>query len=151
MSVNQDENTWEIVLEGTQEGTEDDLKLIFFDTSSILGEPMVERTFIDSVIENTKKYDNYSIFRNLKKIMSDKGLDMSGRAIWALLGIVKQNNQKIGLLLGSLPESLHIIGCWPRVLADQLRGDSSLIDHILENFVNNAEFWNQVDLIIGFQ
>ena len=72
-------------------------------------------------------------------------------AIWALLGIVKENSQRVGLLLGSLPEgNLHIIAAWPDSFADQLRADDSLLDVVLDSFVRNPPFWKQVDLIVGF-
>ncbi|MCY3411660.1 MAG: hypothetical protein INQ03_08525 [Candidatus Heimdallarchaeota archaeon] len=142
---------WKITLEGSEEGESDDLELIFTDTSNILGEPVISREFLDSIIDLTKTHEHYSIFRNLKKIISDKGEDMTGSAIWALLGIVKQNSQRIGLLLGSLTDGgVHIIGSWPETFTDQLRTDTSLVDIVLNNFINTQKFWEQVDLIIGF-
>ncbi|MHA2250247.1 MAG: hypothetical protein ACXAD7_07790 [Candidatus Kariarchaeaceae archaeon] len=142
---------WKLTLEGTSTGEEDDLELNFIDTSNILGEPTIERQFVDTIIGHTKQYSHYSIFRNLKKIISDKGEDMTGMAIWALLGIVKENSQRVGLLLGSLAEGgVHIIAAWPNSFADQLRGDTSLLDLVLDNFSTNPNFWNQVDFIVGF-
>ena len=145
------ESNWRLTLEGAREGEEDDLELEFIDTSNILGEPTIDRQFIDTIILNAQNYDNYSIFRNLKKIVSDTGKDMGGLAIWALMGIVKENSQRIGLLLGSLMEGgIHLIGAWPSTFADQLRGDITLIDIVLDNFGSDPAFWKQVDLIVGF-
>jgi hypothetical protein len=142
---------WKLTLEGTSSGEEDDLELQFIDTSNILGEPTIERQFVDSIIKNAKKVDHYSIFRNLKQVISDKGEDMTGMAIWALLGIVKENSQRVGLLLGSLAEGgVHIMAAWPDSFTDQLRSDTSLLDLVLDNFSSNPEFWKQVDLIVGF-
>ncbi|MDH5401515.1 MAG: hypothetical protein OEY49_03400 [Candidatus Heimdallarchaeota archaeon] len=145
------ELNWKLTLEGSDEGEDDDLKLTFVDTSNILGEPKIERQFIDTIIKNTKKYDHYSIFRNLKKIISDKNEDMTGLAIWALLGIVKEKSQRVGLLLGSLAEGgVHIIAAWPSSFTDQLRADVSLLDVVLDKFISDPSFWTQVDLVIGF-
>lgn len=148
--VNQD-LAWKLTLEGSTEGTDDDLELIFLDTSNIIGEPTIERTFVDRIINLSRNSDNYSVFRNLKKIISDKGEDMTGHAIWALLGIVKENSQRVGLLLGALDSGgVHIIAAWPDSFADQLRSDVSLLDVVLDNFTSRPDFWKQVDLIIGF-
>ena len=143
--------TWTLILEGGSESDDDDLELQFIDTSNIMGEPTIERSFVDKMINLSKNLENYSVFRNLKKITSDKGEDMTGHAIWALLGIVKENSQRIGLLLGALAEGgIHIIAAWPESFADQLRSDVSLLDNVLDNFVTRPDFWTQVDLIIGF-
>ena len=145
------ELSWKLTLEGAESSVEDDLELEFIDTSNILGEPTIERQFIDDIIRNAKKYENYSIFRNLKRIISDTGKEMTGMAIWCLMGIVQENSQRVGLLLGSLIEGgVHIIAAWPTTFADQLRSDINLIDIVLDNFSSNASFWKQVDLIIGF-
>ncbi|MHA2171423.1 MAG: hypothetical protein ACXADH_03615 [Candidatus Kariarchaeaceae archaeon] len=142
---------WTLTLEGTKSGDEDDIELQFIDTSNILGEPTVERQFVNSIINNSKKLEHYSVFRNLKKIVSDKGEDMTGMAIWALLGIVNEDSQRVGLLLGSLAEGgVHVIAAWPTSFADQLRGDVSLLNLVLDNFSSNPSFWKQVDLIVGF-
>ena len=142
---------WSLTLEGTSENDDDDLVLEFVDTSNIFGEPTIERQLVDTIISNAKKHDHYSVFRNLKKIISDKGETMTGLAIWALLGIVKENSQRVGLLLGSLIEGgVHIVAAWPDSFADQLRGDISLLDTVLDNFSSNPVFWKQVDLIVGF-
>ena len=144
------EFNWKLILEGSDPVTDDDLELEFTDTSNILGEPTIERQFIDDIIRNGRKYENYAIFRNIKKIISDSGRDMTNMAIWCLLGIVSENSQRIGLLLGSLVEGgIHIIAAWPTTFADQLRGDTSIIDIVMDNFANNPTFWKQVDLIIG--
>ena len=79
---------WKLTLEGTSSEEDDDLELQFIDTSNILGEPTIERQFIDTIINRAKKLEHYSIFRNLKRIISDKGEDMTGSAIWVLLGVV---------------------------------------------------------------
>ena len=145
------ELNWRLTLEGAVEGDEDDLELEFIDISNILGEPTIERQFIDTILLNSQNYDNYSVFRNLKKVVSDTGKDMSGLAIWALMGIVRENSQRIGLLLGSLMDGgVHIIAAWPSTFADQLRGDTTIIDIVLDNFGSDPTFWKQVDLIIGF-
>lgn len=142
---------WKLTLEGSDEGDEDDLELEFVDTSNILGEPVIEMSFIDKILKNTKDFENYAIFRNVKKIISDSGEDFTGMAIWALLGIVNENSQRVGLLLGSLADGgVHIIAAWPATFADQLRSDVSLIDIVLDNFSSNPSFWKQVDLVIGF-
>lgn len=143
--------TWNLTLEGSSESLDDDLELQFLDTSNIIGEPTIERSFVDRIINLSRTLDNYSVFRNLKKIVSDKGEDMTGHAIWALLGIVKENSQRIGLLIGALAEGgVHIIAAWPESFADQLRSDVSLLDIVLDNFTSRPDFWKQVDLIIGF-
>jgi len=143
--------SWKLVLEGAHEGEDDDLELEFIDASNIFGEPTIEKSFVDAIIQLAKERENYSVFRNLKKIISDKGEDMTGMAIWALLGIVSENSQRVGLLLGSLEEGgVHIIAAWPNSFADQLRGDVSLLDVVLDNFTSNPDFWKQVDLIVGF-
>ncbi|MHA2503259.1 MAG: hypothetical protein ACXAE3_10345 [Candidatus Kariarchaeaceae archaeon] len=143
---------WKVILDGADPTEDDDLELEFIDTSNILGEPTIERQFLDDIIKNTRSFENYSVFRNLKKIYSDTGKDMTGMAIWCLLGIVQENSQRVGLLLGSLIEGgVHIIAAWPTTFADQLRGDISLIDVVLDNFSSNPSFWKQVDLIIGFR
>ncbi|MHA2031498.1 MAG: hypothetical protein ACW99A_05405 [Candidatus Kariarchaeaceae archaeon] len=143
--------TWKLTLEGSSEAQDDDLELIFLDTSNIMGEPTIERSFVDTIISLSKNLDNYSVFRNLKQIISDKGEDMTGHAIWALLGIVKENSQRVGLLIGALAEGgIHIIAAWPDSFADQLRSDVSLLDIVLDNFTSRPDFWKQVDLIIGF-
>lgn len=145
------ELNWKLSLEGSNSSEDDDLELQFTDTSNIVGEPTIDREFIDNLLKNTKKYPHYSVFRNLKKIISDKGEDKTGLAIWALLGIVKENSQRVGLLLGSLAEGgVHIIAAWPNSFADQLRGDVSLLDLVLDNFTSLPEFWKQVDLVVGF-
>lgn len=143
--------TWKLVLEGSTESESDDLELHFIDASNIFGEPTIERSFVDAIISHSAKKEHYSVFRNLKKIISDKGEDMTGMAIWALLGIVKENSQRVGLLLGSLETGgVHIIAAWPNSFADQLRGDVSLLDIVLDNFTSNPDFWKQVDLVVGF-
>jgi len=148
--INQDLN-WKLTLEGSSEAKDDDLELVFLDTSNIIGEPTIERTFIDRIINLSRNLDHYSVFRNLKKIISDKGEDMTGHAIWALLGIVKENSQRVGLLLGALAGGgVHIIAAWPDSFADQMRSDVSLLDIVLDNFTSQPDFWKQVDLIIGF-
>jgi len=145
------ELNWKLTLEGASDETEDDLELEFIDTSNILGEPTIERQFIEDIIRNCRTYDNYSVFRNVKKIISDNGKDMTGMAIWCLLGIVNENSQRVGLLLGSLIEGgVHIIAAWPTTFADQLRSDINLIDIVMDNFSRNPSFWKQVDLIVGF-
>ncbi len=127
-----------------------DLDMEFTDTSNILGEPIISREFIDSIIKMTQTNENYDLYKKIKKIYSDKNEDLSNHAIWALLGIVKQNSQRVGLLLGSLLEgSIHLIGSWPDNFTDQLRTDSTLVDIVLNNFIKNPDFWSQVDLIIG--
>ena len=142
---------WKLTLEGSDSNDTDDLQLIFQDTSNILGEPVISREFLDTLIKLSQKEDNYSVFRNLKKIISDKNEDMTNSAIWALLGIVSENSQRVGLLLGALNDGgLHVIASWPNTFTDQLRTDSSLLDIVLDNYINNPQFWKQVDLIIGF-
>ena len=142
---------WKIILDGADSSHDDDLELEFIDTSNILGEPTIEKQFLDDIIKKTRKFDNYSVFRNLKKVVSNTGKDMTGMALWCLLGIVQENSQRVGLLLGSLIEGgVHIIAAWPTTFADQLRSEINLIDVVLDNFSSNPSFWKQVDLIIGF-
>lgn len=149
--MSQESIVWKLTLEGTDSDDSDDLQLIFQDTSNILGEPVISREFLESLIKMSQKHDNYSIFRNLKKIISDKNEDMTNSAIWALLGIVNENSQRVGLLLGALNDGgLHVIASWPNTFTDQLRTDSSLVDIVLDNFINTPKFWKQVDLVIGF-
>lgn len=146
------ETNWKVILEGSSTIEDDDLELEFFDTSNILGEPTLERQFLDTLVSNSKTQENYSVFANIKKITSESGEDMTGNAIWVLLGIVRENSQRVGLLLGSLIDGgVHIIGCWPSTFADQLRSDVSLIDIVLDNFGSNYQFWKQVDLITGYR
>ncbi len=144
--------TWKLVLEGADDTTEtDDFLLEFFDVSSILGEPTLDRAFIDTIVKFSVEHEHYSIFRNLKEITSDTGENMTGLAIWALMGIVKDTGQKIGILFGALADGrVHLIAVWPRDFYDQIRADSLLIDRIIEKFSNDPKFWAQVDLIIGF-
>lgn len=142
---------WIITLEGAEASEDDDMELHFTDTSNIFGEPTIQRSFLDKVISLTRQEEHYSVFRNLKKVISDKGEDLTGMAIWTLLGIVRENSQRVGLLLGSLAEGeLHIMAAWPETFADQLRADDSLLDVVLDSFVRNPGFWKQVDLIVGF-
>ena len=109
MYVSKAKISWQLTLEGKNDDSTDDLELEFIDTSNILGEPVVSRDFLDEIVKMTQNYQNYAIFRNLKQIINDKGEDVSKQAIWALLGIVKQNSQKVGLLLGSLTDgSVHL-------------------------------------------
>lgn len=143
--------TWKLTLEGTLESADDDILLEFIDTSSILGEPTIERQFIDTIIRLTSENAHYSLFKNLKKIISDSGEDLSNLAIWALMGVVKENLQKLGILLGALPDgNIHIIAVWPKAFSDQLRSDPSLIEEVIEKFGSDPDFWTQADLIVGF-
>jgi len=142
---------WRIVLEGVEEDDDDDMELIFTDTSNLLGEPTIERKFIDSIIVKTAKLDHYSLFKNLKKIISDSNEDVTNLAIWMLLGVVQENQQKVGFLLGALPNgNIHIVAAWPNTFIDQLRSDPKLLEEVLERFSNDPEFWKQVDLIVGY-
>jgi hypothetical protein len=148
---NDEKLTWKLTLEGTTEGPEDDIELEFIDTSNILGEPTIERQFIDTIINLTSEHNHYSLFKNLKKIISDSGEDLSSLAIWALMGVVKENLQKLGILLGALPDgNIHIIAVWPTAFSDQLRADPSLIEDVIEKFGSDPNFWVQADLIVGF-
>ncbi len=143
------EKQWIIILEGNTENSDDDIVLKFTDTSLILGEPTINRGIMDEIYENIKKYEHYTLFNNIKVIKNEKGEDLSKYAIWLLLGIVSKNSQRVGLLFGSLPDDeLHIIACWPNILANQLRGDPSILDAIIDNLVSDPYFWEQVDLII---
>ena len=42
--------TWILILEGGSESDDDDLELQFIDTSNIMGEPTIERSFVDKII-----------------------------------------------------------------------------------------------------
>lgn len=151
-NYDEDKLLWKITLENTQEGPEDDLQLEFIDVSNILGEPTIERQFIDTLIKLTSNQKQYALFRNLKQIISDSGENVSSLAIWALMGVVKENSQKLGILLGALPNgAIHIIAVWPQSFADQLQADAKLIEEVIEKFTVEPEFWQQVDLIIGMQ
>lgn len=149
--MSKDKLVWKLILEGKKESISDDVELTFTDTSNILGEPVVSRQFLDVIIGMTQRYAHYAFFRNLKQVISDKNEDMTKKAIWALMGVVKQNSQRVGLLLGTLSEgSIHIIASWPDNFTDQLRTDSTLVDVVLNYFATNPEFWDNVDLIIGY-
>ncbi len=151
MEDNQEKAIWRIVLEGVEEDEDDDLELIFTDTSNLLGEPTIERNFIASVIIKTAKFDHYSLFKNLKKIISDTNEDVTNLAIWVLLGVVAENQQKVGFILGALPDgNIHIVAAWPNSFIDQLRSDPKLLEEVLERFSEDPDFWLQVDLIVGY-
>lgn len=144
--------TWKLVMEGADlTSDQDDLMINFYDVSSILGEPTLDRSFIDSIVKLSVQLEHYSVFRNLKKITSDKGEDMTGLAIWALMGIQRETGKKVGILFGALADGrIHLIAVWPKNFFDELKADSLLIDRLIEKFTEEPEFWAQVDLIIGF-
>ncbi len=154
LTVNQDKQSdkWIVRLEGVDSSSEfDDVLIEFVDISSFLGEPTVDRSFLDTLINYSNLYEHYSVYRNLKQVVSNTGDDLSELAIFALLGVVKQNNQRIGILFGILPDNrLHVIAVWPRIFVERLRSDSLLLDSVIEKYSNDVEFWEQVDLVIGY-
>ncbi len=152
MTLESDPPTWQLILEGAdQTSDKDDMLIKFFDVSTILGEPTLDRSFIDTIVKLSVELDHYSVFRNLKKIISDTGEDMTGLAIWALMGIMRETGQKIGILFGALADGrIHLIAIWPRQFYDEIKEDTLLIDRIIEKFTNEPDYWAQVDLIIGY-
>ena len=147
-----DRLTWKITLEENMEkDTLNSMQLEFIDTTNILGEPTIEKEYINSVLNLVQREKHYSLFNNLSKIISDTGEDASSDAIWLLLGVTKENKQKVGFLLGALSEKIiHIIAVWPNFFADQLRAQPKLFEEVLENLVSMPKFWKQVDLVIQY-
>ena len=144
-------STWKIVFEASEEGPDDDLTLEFVDASEIIGELVLNETFIDHIVQNAKIYDTYSIFRNVKSIESDSGEDLTGRAIWALLGITEETSDKIGFLLGSLRDGgHHVVALWPDDFANRVREETDIWKELIQKFGDDPDFWKQVDLIVGY-
>ena len=145
-------NTWKITFEATSPRPDDDLILEFVDASELIGEPVLNETFIDHIVQHAKTHDTYSIFRNVKEIVSDSGEDLTGRAIWALLGITSEDDEKIGFLLGSLQKGgYHVIGFWPEEFATKIQEDETIWRDKIQQFGADPSFWRQVDLIIGYE
>ncbi len=147
-----DPPTWKLVMEGADlTSDKDDLLINFFDVSPLLGEPTLDRSFIDEIVRLALDFEHYSVFRNLKKITSDKGEDMTGLAIWALMGIQRETGKRIGILFGAMADGrIHLIAVWPKDFYNELKADTLLIDRLIEKFTEEPDFWAQVDLIIGF-
>ena len=142
---------WEVILEGEEDGAIDDIHLKFIDSSKFLGNVTIEKQLLDSIIKLASENDHYSIFKNLKKILSDTGDDVTALAICALMGVAHNSDLKLGFLLGVLSDmSLNIIGVWPSSFADQLRVDPNIFQEVVDTFIFKPDFWDQVELILGY-
>ena len=142
-------NAWKVTFENPSERQMRNLEVEFIDITELFGHGMsIDKLFIKKLMDFISTRDNYNLLSNINKIISPKGEDLTGHAIFALLCEDKQNNS-FSLLLGhTTEEEWLLLGIWPDTIAKIFQKSQENLDITLSNIIFEPDMWEEINLIM---
>ncbi len=146
---------WTVMFDGEDPGPSDDFVFKFRSLESLNIETRdyaLDEKYVEALIKHTEIYDHYSIFGNIKKIVSPDGKEYSGKAFYALVGFYKSKDGGedlgVGVLIAKLlAGDFDVLGIWPDDVAEMSQGDPEKIDRLFRNFLDYPDEWSDVMII----
>ena len=141
--------TWEIILEGADPGTADDIQLTFFDSNEILGKATLNKRYIDDLKWNLQNKTHYNTIRNIKSIKSSAGKTLTATDVGVILATVANEDMKIGLLVkGTEKGGFELIALWPDDFARACKVRKSIYQKMVISLVQNPALFAEVSIIV---
>lgn len=139
---------WKVVLEGVEEGKEDDLVLNFQDTQDVMERIVVERYTLQDISKHIKKKDHYYALPNVKEVVSDTAEQIPHGKTAVILMTLKKSNEKLGFLLTLADEfNFEVRGLRPDGFVEQVSQNNASVTELLKKLSADPDAFEDVNII----
>ena len=139
---------WKVTFEGEEPGTADDFILSFTDMRDVVGNFWaLKEKVIELLAELVDRHENYHAIGNIKDVATPGEEEVDVGAVWALLGIDK-DDLRFGFLLVAIKEGTLLVGLWPEPYAEAAKENSRLIGGVIAAMLERPDNWKRVDVVL---